>query len=149
MASDADVVDKIHRLGGKATPQRLMIHKLMDGNTHHPTAEMVFEQARLNLPTISLTTVYNVLNDLVAMGELKRFEVDGVSHYDPDTAPHAEVVCLQCGVIVDAPHPLEDAALDVPGFQVTRTIVTHYGYCSQCRPVDALGVVSSPVVKAE
>ncbi len=107
----------------------------------HPTAEAVYDRARAILPTISLTTVYKTLNELVAAGELKRFDVAGVTHFDPDTTPHAEAVCIACQAVVDVPGVVPDASDVGSGFEVIRTAVTFYGYCGPCaaRRLDEAG----------
>jgi Fe2+ or Zn2+ uptake regulation protein len=113
---------------------------MLEGNTQHPTAEAIHERVREVMPTVSLTTVYKTLNELVHAGELKRFDVDGVSHFDPNTAPHGEAVCLRCGLIVDVDHAAPNAAAEGKGFQVRSAALTFYGYCRECA---AMGVDSS------
>jgi len=114
------------------TPQRLAIYQTLQGDTSHPTAEAVYARVRHVLPTVSLTTVYQTLNQLVAVGELKRFDVDGVTHFDPDTAPHAEAVCMDCHAIVDVQEKVPQKVDAVSGFEVLTSSLTFYGYCRQC-----------------
>lgn len=127
------LIETIHARGGKVTPQRLAIYQALEGDTTHPTAEAIYERIRETMPTVSLTTVYKTLNELVAIGELRRFDIDGVSHFDPRTDPHAEVVCLNCNVILDVAYPGAPPAPPVPGFQIVGQTQTFYGYCAQCQ----------------
>ena len=127
------LVEAIHARGGKVTPQRLAIYQALEGDTTHPTAEAIHERIRETMPTVSLTTVYKTLNELVAIGELRRFDIDGVSHFDPRTDPHAEVVCLKCNVILDVAYPGSLPAPPVPGFQIVGQTQTFYGYCARCQ----------------
>ncbi len=133
MHSIERLVQAIHARGGKVTPQRLAIYQALEGDTTHPTAEAIYERIRETMPTVSLTTVYKTLNELVAIGELRRFDIDGVSHFDPRTDPHAEVVCLSCNVILDVVYPVAPPAPPVPGFQIVGQTQTFYGYCEQCQ----------------
>lgn len=127
----------IHDRGGKVTPQRLMIYQSLADDPTHPTAEAVYERIRATLPTISLTTVYKTLNELVAMGELRRFDTHGVSHFDPNTDPHAEIVCLTCGSIVDVAYSPQPTPPPVLGFHIIGQSQTFYGYCSACADGEA------------
>ena len=70
----------------------------------HPTAAQIYEGVRLELPNISLGTVYRNLADLVKSGEIICVNVsDGQEHYDYDTAPHLHLHCKTCGEIYDVP----------------------------------------------
>ncbi len=81
---------------------------------------------------VSLTTVYKALNELAAAGEVKRFDVGGVSHFDPNTDPHAEAVCLLCGRIRDVEATVPDEDVRIDGFRVSSVATLFYGYCSDC-----------------
>jgi Fe2+ or Zn2+ uptake regulation protein len=138
MRTVAELVDAIHARGGKMTPQRLVIYQALEKNVSHPTADAVYGQVRIIMPTISLTTIYKTLNELVAFGELKRVEVAGITHFDPDTSPHGEAVCLRCGRIVDVHHAISDIVDAGEGFYATSVALTFYGYCRECGPrIDA------------
>jgi len=56
--------------GLKVTPQRQAIFRVLHGETTHPTADAVYDAVSESMPTISLRTVYQTLNDLTAMGEV-------------------------------------------------------------------------------
>lgn len=119
------------------TPQRLAIYRALDGDTTHPSAEVVYERVRESMPTTSLATVYKTLNEMVASGELRRFDVHGVSHFDPRTDPHAEAVCLNCSTIVDVPSSSPPSAPQVPGFRIVGQTQTFFGYCERCAALPA------------
>jgi len=131
--SVTDLIENIHARGGKVTPQRLMIYQLLEGSTVHPTAEYIHDQVKEVMPTVSLTTVYKSLNELVAIGELRRFDLNGVSHFDPNTTPHAEIICLGCGAVVDIPRTSLLPLPEIPEFDIVGQAQTFYGYCSLCR----------------
>ena len=61
--------------GLTVTPQRQCIFRALNETRQHPTAEAVYEEVRQEMPTISLRTVYQTLNDLTAMGELGQLDV--------------------------------------------------------------------------
>ena len=131
--SISELVQAIRGRGGKVTPQRMMIWQLLEGDTSHPTAEAVYARVRATLPTVSLTTVYKTLNELVAIGELRRFDLHGKSHFDPNTEEHAEIVCLGCDRVLDLPHTAPAALPQVADFTVVGQAQTFYGYCARCQ----------------
>ncbi|HEX6508772.1 MAG TPA: Fur family transcriptional regulator [Chloroflexota bacterium] len=132
MHSIPELIQTLHARGGKVTPQRLAIYEALKADASHPSAEAIYERIRQWMPTVSLTTVYKTLNELVALGELRRFDVHGVSHFDTRTDPHAEVVCLNCNLIRDVEFAGPHGAPSVPGFHIVGQTQTFYGYCDQC-----------------
>lgn len=133
MHTISQLVQAIHARGGKITPQRFAIYQALEADTTHPTVEAVYERVRRMMPTVSLATVYKTLNELVAIGELRRFDINGVSHFDTRTDVHAEIVCLGCNVILDVEFPAVSPPPPIPGFHVVGQTQTFYGYCDACR----------------
>jgi Fe2+ or Zn2+ uptake regulation protein len=132
MRTVSELIERIRTQGGKITPQRLAIYRALEADTTHPSAEAIYERIRETMPTISQATVYKTLNELVALGELRRFDIHGVSHYDPRTDTHAEVVCLRCDVILDVPFAGTPPTPEVQGFRIVGQTQTFYGYCDAC-----------------
>ena len=119
------------------TAQRERIFQALAGNAAHPTAEAIYASVRVGMPSISLKTVYQTLNDLVAMGEIQQFELGtGSSRFDPNTGTHHHLVCLSCGKVRDLHADFPD--LDVPqdqrrGFHISATEVVFRGLCEDCQ----------------
>jgi Fur family peroxide stress response transcriptional regulator len=120
----------------RVTPQRQAIFAILGESDRHLTAEAVFETARRQMPTISLRTVYQTLNDLAAMGELTQLHLGpGSSRFDPNTDPHHHLVCESCGEVVDLHADLTDVRVPddvVAGFRITSTEVVFRGRCTAC-----------------
>ena len=121
----------------RLSAQRRAVAEVLVGDHVHLSAEEVHDLARQRLPEISRATVYNTLNELVAMGELLMVDVvDGPKRYDPNvTAPHDHLVCERCHAIRDVPRstpspPIADHAS--AGFLVTGVEVTYRGLCPDC-----------------
>lgn len=126
------------------TAQRERIFQALAGNTAHPTAEAVYASVRADMPSISLKTVYQTLNDLVAMGEIQQFELGtGSSRFDPNIGTHHHLVCLSCGKVRDL--HTDFPGLEVPrdqqrGFYVSATEVVFRGLCEDCQETRSKGV---------
>lgn len=140
MRSVAELVARVRARGGKVTPQRVLIYEALVGDTSHPTAETLFERLRSHLPHLSLTTVYSALNDLEQAGELRSFAPgDGQVHFDPDTRPHAELICVKCRRIEDAPPPFGQADLpeNVGGYAIFGRTELLHGLCPRCAELES------------
>lgn len=112
---------------------------MLDGEHVHLTAETVHSRAQSRLPEISLATVYNTLNELVAMGEVIEVPADGgAKRYDPNAhLPHHHLVCTSCGELRDVfPHGESKLSLgedDTHGFELRAVQIVFQGLCPACR----------------
>jgi Fur family peroxide stress response transcriptional regulator len=123
----------------RLTPQRIAICKLLSGTDSHPTAAMIYEQVRVEYPSLSLMTVYNTLNTLVELGTVNSLGSAGDDnvHYDGDTTPHINLSCISCHKIVDITSPqiahLGDAVSAVSGYKLLGARMMYYGLCPDCQ----------------
>lgn len=107
------------------------------------SAEDVYGRARELLPEISLATVYNTLNELVAMGEvLEVSAADGPKRYDPNTtSSHHHLYCVSCGALRDV-NPSGVSSLSLPagekhGFELLDVDIVFRGRCPECAEAGA------------
>ena len=137
MKSPAELTDLFRQQGLKVTPQRQCIFRALHGNDAHPTAELIYEQVTQEMPTVSLRTVYQTLNDLAAMGEITQIDLGtGSARFDPNLEAHHHLVCDGCGSVVDV--EADFTHVRVPdgathGFEVARTEIVFRGRCAACR----------------
>src|SRR5688572_29093999 len=75
MKSPEELTALFRARGLKVTPQRQRIFRALYESQEHPTAESVYAEASADMPTLSLRTVYQTLNDLAEMGELQALEL--------------------------------------------------------------------------
>jgi Fe2+ or Zn2+ uptake regulation protein len=124
------------RRGLRVTPQRQALFRLLYGNDSHPTVECLCQEARAEMPTISLRTVYQAVHDLEALGEVALVDLGtGSVRVDPDVEhPHHHLICTRCGKVRGVVIDLE--RLRVPavsqGFTVTSVQVLFHGACDEC-----------------
>jgi Fe2+ or Zn2+ uptake regulation protein len=122
--------------GLKITPQRQAIFRVLHDATDHPTAESVYTLVSAEMPSISLRTVYQTLNDLTSMGELAALDLGtGSTRFDPADGDHHHVVCTGCGLVRDL--FLDDIDIEPPadasaGFTLGRAEITWRGLCAAC-----------------
>jgi Fe2+ or Zn2+ uptake regulation protein len=138
LATLADISERFRSSGRKVTPQRAAVFRVVAGNDQHLTAEAVHAAVVTELPMVSLRTVYQVLNDLVTLGELRALDVGtGAVRFDPNLDAHHHLVCAVCGKVRDVDQPLLDGlALPeaaVHGFVVDRAELVLRGHCEGCR----------------
>jgi Fe2+ or Zn2+ uptake regulation protein len=132
------LIDRLRARQWRLTPQRRVVGEVLDGPNVHFTADEVLAHARRRLPEISRATVYNTLNELVEMGEVRAVTVTGGPvRYDPNVDQrHHHLVCTQCGALVDVrPGGVEGLRLAPSqrhGFRLDGVDVTFRGRCRTC-----------------
>ncbi len=118
--------------------QRETILKIVKESDDHPTADMVYNRARVLINNISLGTVYRNLNLLSEQGLIKKFKIVGDNErFDKTIIMHSHFVCKCCGKVVDI---MEDS---MKGFidelsKKTDSLIERYevsllGTCSHCQ----------------
>ncbi|NNN21659.1 MAG: transcriptional repressor [Acidimicrobiales bacterium] len=138
MKTAVELTQLFRNTGRKVTAQRLCVWRLLEGNTSHPSAEVLFEEARRELETISLRTVYQVLRELEELGECMSLDLGtGASRFDPNVdAAHHHLVCTSCGKVRDlyADFPsVEAPKTGLDGFQVGSAEIVFRGTCAECK----------------
>jgi Fur family peroxide stress response transcriptional regulator len=122
----------------RLTPQREAVLQVIRSREDHPTANEIFQAARLRLPAISYATVYNSLRFLKEAGLVHEINFgDGASRYDRETDRHDHAICNDCGKLVDFDLPqaaeLIQAAARKSKFKPASVHLTLRGQCPECR----------------
>ncbi|HEV7216638.1 MAG TPA: Fur family transcriptional regulator [Chloroflexota bacterium] len=136
MKTSQDLIARLRSAGGKLTPQRLFLFRALEHAHSHPSAEDLYDKVRVDLPSLSLGTVYKTLAELVDLGEVQTVETgDGRTHYDPNMEPHAHLHCRRCGRLADVSLDVVnvEAPVEVDGFVITGQRLVLEGYCRTCR----------------
>ena len=114
--------------------QRERIYQAVRDSRAHPTAQMVYEELREQMPRLSLGTVYRNLHLLAEEGAL--VELGGpVARFDAQLQPHTHLRCIRCGCVADA-ELAYDGSLDIQaarqGWRVESHSLIFNGICPKC-----------------
>lgn len=125
----------------KWTPQRLAILRYLDGNKEHPSAEDIYTALFKDFPTMSVATVYNVMEFLKSTGRVKEIYIDPEKRrFDPDTTVHHHAICVKCKKVFDIFSDIKIPDLNnyIPNFQILDAQLKIYVLCPQCKDKEDL-----------
>jgi Fur family transcriptional regulator, peroxide stress response regulator len=119
------------------TRQREAILKILKGNTSHPTADLIYEEVKKEIPNISKGTIYRNLQVLEKEGAVTELNLDGaLSRYEIKQDCHYHFRCEKCGRVIDLDEPinqeLNDKVSKRTGFQVSYHQIEFRGLCQNC-----------------
>lgn len=121
------------------TNQRRKILEYLRSVKTHPSAEIVFEGVREEMPNITLATVYRNLNLLANNGDILRLMNNGEARFDGDTSSHQHFYCKSCDGVFDFFYEDIDsfAMKKIKGesFEVDQVHVVFCGRCKKCKEV--------------
>ena len=122
--------------GLRATPQREVVYNVLLQKRDHPTADEVYARVRGEMPTISLATVYNCLDALVACDLVRTVNFErGPTRYCPNLQPHAHFHDQQTGQTRDIDLPpglLEQMKAILPaGYDASSVEIIFRGSAAQ------------------
>ncbi len=138
MLAAADLKEKFRARGLRITPQReAVFHLLEETQEEHPTAESLHVRATRRRPSMSLRTIYAILDELEGVGAVRPLDLGtGSTRFCTNPARHHHLVCERCGkvknVFVDA-GPVEIPPEQRAGFWIKEQAVVFRGLCADCR----------------
>lgn len=136
MESKEKIIEVFRKNGFRATPQRIAIAQVVLNSRNHPSAEQVFEIVTRNNPSISLSTVYNTLNTMKNVNMVQELAFANNHRYDSNTSIHVNLVCQNCGDIIDIENETLENEMDNiskrRGFSITGHRFDIYGTCRKC-----------------
>ncbi len=120
------------------TVQRRAILSALLPHKDHPTADAIYEEIRKDLPSVSRTTVYRVLETIVDLGLANKVSHPGSAvRFDPITERHHHLVCRRCDRVVDLEaSSLKPAAIPAgkrQGFMIDDYSIYFRGLCAECQ----------------
>jgi Fur family peroxide stress response transcriptional regulator len=131
------VVRQMKAKGLRYTPQRLaIVEVLLEKRDFHPSARLVYEEAKKRKGSLSLSTTYATLKELSRLGIIKTLQFDSMENrYEGNLEEHLNLICERCGKILDYEVPPVASQQEIAkktGFAVTDTRLECYGYCADC-----------------
>ena len=116
---------------------RNSIYQYLCGTKEHPSAEMIYNDLKGDLPNLSLGTVYRNLKQLEEIGRVIRVtSVDNHERYDANCEDHVHLVCDKCGRVIDimdADINAAKAACNVSGgAKIHHIQIILNGTCESC-----------------
>lgn len=117
------------------TKQRQLIYKILAESREHPTAAMVYQEAKKFMPSIATGTVYRNLGLMVDAGEILKISIPGEpDRFDGNVKPHGHLVCSSCGKVEDFfVEGIEKKIQEQIGMEVTNYELKVHGLCKACR----------------
>ncbi|MCF7926380.1 MAG: transcriptional repressor [Candidatus Izimaplasma sp.] len=114
---------------------RESVYDYLDGNETHPTVDEIYKELKPKLPTLSKTTVYNILKLFTKEDII--LEINTREHkkrYELNNEDHAHFTCDMCGQIYDLPKVEVNYNLGgFNGFHIKHEEVNLRGVCKDCR----------------
>lgn len=84
------------------TKQRALVKQIIVDSKAHLNAQEIYNLAKQQMPAIAMATIYNNLNALAELGEVRRIRIDKKAElFDGKTDPHDHLVCQRCGEVKD------------------------------------------------
>lgn len=119
------------------TVQRRAVLRAVLGRKDHPTADQIHLQIKKQLPDVSRTSVYRILEMLAETGMITKVcHLGSAARFDPKLHRHHHLVCLSCERIIDVDVPRLDN-LPLPNtrayaFQISDYHIHFRGICGHC-----------------
>ena len=129
----------LRNAGLRITAQRRAVCDYLATTESHPSPYQAYDALSAINPDISRATVYNTLNTLRDLGAIVEISVGaGHTHYETDTTPHINLICLGCDQVIDyhGPFSLDEVRAQIVqevGFVTVAGKVELVGFCQSCR----------------
>jgi len=139
MAGMSDAIDQLLRQHGlQVTAQRMAVMRAVSARPH-ATADVLAEDVRAVIGSISRQAVYDTLGILVDRNLIRRIQPAGsAARYEDRVGDnHHHLICRGCGIMFD----IDCAVGAVPcltadddhGFEIDEAEVIYWGRCPQCK----------------
>lgn len=117
------------------TKQRALVLQIVQAAEEHLTAEQIFLEAKKQMPTIALATIYNSLNYLCENRYIEKIGLTGqTDRYDKMFVRHDHRLCDRCGavsdVIIDGMKEFIEEKTGESGLDYELTV---HHLCANCR----------------
>ena len=134
MVTIEKLMDILQEKGIKPSYQRLKVLEYLLSQKGHPTADEIFLEVIKVIPTLSKTTIYNILEIFLKAGLVRAITIENNEiRYDSIISTHGHFKCEACNKIynfmIDIDHL---ASEDLDKFRIKERDIYFKGTCSQC-----------------
>ncbi|MDD3129489.1 MAG: transcriptional repressor [Candidatus Izemoplasmatales bacterium] len=121
-------------LGLSPSITRKQIYEYLLKSKNHPTVDEIYKNLIDDLPTLSKTTVYNVINLFSQHGLIETINTsNNEKRYEIAEHAHSHFICKYCGAIYDVPKlTISYDKNMMPGFVIDKEEVNLVGICPNC-----------------
>jgi Fur family ferric uptake transcriptional regulator len=147
-----DLAALLRERGIHVTAQRLAVLRAVSAEPHI-AADRVADVVRAEIGAISLQSVYDALNVLVAEGLIRRIQPAGSPARFEDRVGdnHHHLICRICGRVVDVDCAVGSApcltAHDDQGYEIDEAEIAYWGRCPDCQAQPPASPLSDPPQK--
>lgn len=138
MLTQQQVSEQLQDRGVDVTQPRLCIAEAIYNSPDPLSVQQIHAQVDDHLPSTTLASVKSVLAVLQNNGLIQKFRYQDCWRYKANLEPHIDLVCTQCGSVVDTEIGQESVAQlreqisSESNFQVAWQQVGFYGRCTRC-----------------
>ena len=128
------IIEKLSEKNIRPSLQRMAVYEFLAENTIHPTVDTIYQALHAEIPTLSKTTVYNTLKQLVDCGLVQTVTIeDGELRFDADISNHLHFKCTKCGEVFDVFKEINLPEDLLPeGFAISKMQTNLWGLCANC-----------------
>lgn len=133
-----EIVERLREWGVRVTPQRLAIAEAVLNSVDHPSVQQIYERVQDHFPSMTLATIYSTLDVLKRSRLIQELPFPQFSRYESNLEPHVNLVCIQCGNVMDASAGAEtvvrlrEQVASQANFRVAWQRVDFHGWCRSC-----------------
>lgn len=130
--SKGEILERIRKVGGHVTEQRVAVMEYLASVKSHPTAKEIYDALQSRGIKISRASVFNVLNFLTEHGLAREIKTADESHYDAYVDFHPHFICRVCGKVYDL--DVSYAGFEYGGLphRVEQIDLVVTGVCQEC-----------------
>jgi len=122
----------------RTTKQRKAIINFLSNNKTHPTADVIYEGVKKEIPNISIGTIYRNLRVLEENGLVTAVGVQGnLGRYEEKQENHYHFRCEKCGKVFDinetVDEELNERVAGRTGLKIHSHQLEFRGLCKDCQ----------------
>ena len=130
----SDIKDRLKEKGISPSIHRVKVLEYLLTKDSHPNVQTIYKDLYPHIPTLSKTTIYNVINRLKEFNLVRELRIEETEvRYDWQVEPHAHFKCNSCGDIYNIDYKCSMFKIEtVDGHFIEQRKVNFIGTCKDC-----------------